>query len=313
MLSDPNLNYVKDLYKNRQLKRIVNVYQQTYINLIGQGFGDFLRGSIYLTYLCSILGLEFDIDIQNHPMVVCLNNTHSFYQYSASEIEAFSSCCLSEEDEKDVIGKFIEKINNYTGETYYLFNNFKPLFDIENPKFNIIQKARSIIIPKIEPIKFVLDRLDNKLDLYNLKRNQYGVLHIRCGDYFMNLTKIDSDVNKHQISQKHINDIITYINKYMNKTKKYILLGDSNKIKKYVSSKFNNIITFDDEITHLGEDVKINNIAIMETLVDFNMMRFSNGIISFSAYGHGSGFSKYCSSIYDVPFKQIILTPILLY
>lgn len=49
------------------------------------------------------------------------------------------------------------------------------------------------------------------------------------------------------------------------------------------------------------------------TLIDFNIMRFSNFIISFTAYGHGSGFSKYCSTLYHVPFEQILLQPCLTY
>jgi hypothetical protein len=70
---------------------------------------------------------------------------------------------------------------------------------------------------------------------------------------------------------------------------------------------------FNTEITHLGEDKSNNNNAVLETLIDFNIMRFSNFIISFTAYSHGSGFSKYCSTIYDVPFEQILLQPSLTY
>jgi rod shape determining protein RodA len=64
VLDEPNLEYIKYMYKNTKLKKIVNVYQKNYINIKGQGFGDFLRGSIYLTYVCMVLGLDFDIDIK---------------------------------------------------------------------------------------------------------------------------------------------------------------------------------------------------------------------------------------------------------
>ena len=97
--------------------------------------------------------------------------------------------------------------------------------------------------------------------------------------------------------------------RYCSKEKQYIVVGDSNKIKKIISSKFNNILNFHTEITHLGEDDNINNNALIETILDFNMMRFSNSIISFTAYGHGSGFSKYCATLYNIPFNQILLKP----
>jgi hypothetical protein len=162
------------------------------------------------------------------------------------------------------------------------------------------------------PKDFILEILDNKLDTCNLKKNQYGVIHIRAGDYFMNIKK-NIDADKHQISVKHLNDIITFISRYCSKQKKYILVGDSDKIKKIVSSKFNNIINFDTQITHLGEDDNMNDNAIIETIIDFNIMRFSNNIICFSAYGHGSGFSKFCATLYNLPYNQIILQPMLSY
>jgi hypothetical protein len=311
VLDEPNLEYIKYIYKNTKLKKIVNVYQKNYINIKGQGFGDFLRGSIYLTYVCMVLGLDFDIDIKNHPMSMYLKNDISLYNIDYSNIEAFIDYCNNIENERKFIINFIRKLNNYNEENLYLFNNFKPSFDIENPKFNIIQKARDLIIPKIEPKDFILELLDNKLDTYKLKRNEYGIIHIRGGDYFMNIKKVD--VNKHQISVKHVNDIITFISKYCSKEKKYIVVGDSDKIKKIVSNKFNNIINFETKITHLGEDDNINNDALIETILDFNIMRFSNSIISFTAYAHGSGFSKYCSTIYNVPFYQIVLQPTLSY
>jgi len=306
-LDTPNLGYIKSVYKNTKLKKIVNVYQKNYTNSKGQGFGDFLRGSFYLTYVCMVLGLEFDIDIKNHPMSTYLNNDISLYNINYTNIEAFIDHSLGV-NEKQFILNIIQKLNKYDEEIFYLFNNSIPLFDIENPQFNIVQKARDIIIPKIEPKDFILKMLDNKLDMCNLKRNQYGIIHIRAGDYFMNIKK-NVDSNKHQISVKHVNDIIRFISKYFSKEKKYIVVGDSDKIKKLISSKFNNIINFETQITHLGEDDNINGNALIETILDFNIMRFSNSIISFTAYRHGSGFSKYCATLYNIPFNQIILQP----
>ena len=309
ILDNPNLDYIKSIYKNTKLKKIVNVYQKKYINIKGQGFGDFLRGSIYLTYICLVLGLDFDIDIKNHPMSMYLNNNISLYNINYSNIEPY--ICY-DNNETNFIINFIKKLNNYNEEIFYLFNNSQPLFNIANPKFNIIQKARNIIIPKIEPKKNVLDILDNKLDMCNLKRKKYGVIHIRAGDYFMNIQK-NVDSHKHQISFKHINDIITFISLYCSRKKKYIVVGDSDKIKRYITAKFSNLIMFDTKITHLGESNTNDNTSILDTFIDFNIIRFSNFIISFSGYGHGSCFSDYCAKLYNIPYNKILLEPILSY
>jgi hypothetical protein len=297
-----NINLEEIPYTNKKLKKIVNVFQKQYTNMVGQGLGDFLRGSIYLTYICNVLNLDFDIDLHNHAISKFLNITDSSYNICYSNVSA----------SKAIQKNLINTLDNYEGEIYYLYNNFTPLFDIENPKYNIIQKARKLIIPKIEPKLFVLNILDKKLEMSGLKQNTYAVIHIRCGDYFMNIKK-NIDTEKHQISTKHVNDILDTLKKNLNPNKKYIIIGDSNKIKKYIANNFTNIIMFNSQITHLGEDQSNSEIPILDTLIDFNIMRFSNFIISFTAYGHGSGFSKYCATIYNIPFKQIILYPILIY
>ena len=55
-------------YKNKILKKIVNVYQLKYKNGIAQGFGDFINGSFFLLQLCIKFNLEFDMDLSNHPI-----------------------------------------------------------------------------------------------------------------------------------------------------------------------------------------------------------------------------------------------------
>lgn len=193
MCEPPNLEYIRYMFKNQKLKKIVNVYQKKYINAIAQGFGDFLRGSVYLTYICKVLNLDFDIDLANHPMASFLN----FKNYSSQilpekyeNIEAFIDRYNDKHHEKIFINNFINKLNSCSEETIYVFVNYKPLFNIENPGYGIISKARNIIIPKIEPNTDILNDLDNKLSLNDLSRNAYAVIHIRCGDYFMKIKKI---------------------------------------------------------------------------------------------------------------------------
>ena len=123
LLDKPNLGYIKSIYKNTKIKKIVNVYQKQYTNTKAQGFGDFLRGSIYLTYICIILELDFDIDIKNHPMSKYLNYDTSLYNINYSNIEAFIDYSVGV-NEKQFILNFIQTLNNYNEEIFYLFNNY---------------------------------------------------------------------------------------------------------------------------------------------------------------------------------------------
>jgi len=311
MYKTPNLGYIKEFYTNKKIKKIVNVYQKQYTNIKGQGFGDFLRGSIFLTYICLVLNLEFDIDLKNHPLSNLLEINEKIYNVNYSNIYAIIDYGDHTKEKSNVLS-FINLLNNWNGEICYIFINCIPRFPIENPIYGIIQPARKVIIPKIEAKQYILDILDKKLTEKGLSRKNYIVIHVRCGDYFMNIKK-NIDTEKHKISSKHINDIVKILKNNCGPKKKYIIVGDSNEIKKEISSKFSNMIVFDTEITHLGEDTRNNEKALIETLLDFNIMRFSNFIVSFTAYGHGSGFSRYCASIYNIPFRQVILQPTLEY
>lgn len=282
------------------LKKIVNVY---YLNC-GAGFGDFLRGSLFLIDICIERGLDFDMDISHHPMSNFLNYDYNINRKNidlSKIITVITSDSSITNNQRFIT---ISKINSCTEENLYLFcNNFCP-----DLKLNIM-KAIDIIISKIEPKQFILDLLDNKLNTYQLKRKQYDVIHIRTGDYNMNIKLREDNYNSHNhsMSIKHLNDIIHYIHTHTDQSNQIILIGDNHQFKKIISSYFNYIKIFDSNITHLGESLNPTNDAIMDTLIDFNLMRFSNRIISFSLYAHGSGFAKYSSFIYDVPFEQIIL------
>jgi hypothetical protein len=63
------------------------------------------------------------------------------------------------------------------------------------------------------------------------------------------------------------------------------------------------------KIEHLGgESLKSDKTnGVMNTLLDFYLMSYSNAIFALSAYGHVTGFSKYCAVINKIPFNFIIL------
>lgn len=303
--SDLIVTHIRKNFKNQKLKKIVNVFQMMYINEKSQGIGDFFRGSIYLTYLCKLLNITFDINLSNHPVSAHFINQETEdatinYNNIYAHIEYMS------------IIDFIDKLNACDEEIAYLYCNYDVIFDIENPKHGVIHHARNIIIPKIEPKEYVLNLMDEKLSSINLQRKQYNVIHIRCGDHFMIMKDAVDCENKKRISAKHANDIINDIRTNSNKNVKYILIGDSSSMKKIVSKEFNNVFSFNTKIIHLGEKCNLNNYdekSIIETLIDFSIIRYSNHTTSYSAYGHGSGFSKQCAHIYGIPFKQISLKP----
>ena len=56
-------------------------------------------------------------------------------------------------------------------------------------------------------------------------------------------------------------------------------------------------------ITHLGYNLLVKYDAVKNTLVDFYLMSQSRHIYSYSVYTHGSGFSKWCAVLYNIPYE----------
>lgn len=70
MIPKPNAS----LIKQRGINRLVNVYQLKYKNDENvTGFGDFIRGSFYMMYVCEVCNLNYNIVI-NHPVSRFLKN-----------------------------------------------------------------------------------------------------------------------------------------------------------------------------------------------------------------------------------------------
>lgn len=299
--------YIRKNFKNSKLKKVVNVFQMNYMNDKSQGIGDFFRGSVYLTHLCELLNVRFDIHLLNHPLHICLMNQEN--EYESMQPDKVYSYIDKTNRRHEFIIDFINVLNACHEEIAYVYFNYDPRFDIEHPNHGIIHHARNIIIPKIQPTESVLSLMDNKLAEISVQRKQYRIIHIRLGDHFM----IKRECNHlKRIFQTHMNYIINDIGKRLSQNEKYIIVGDNNIAKNMITRIFNNVHMFNTEIIHLGEKTNLNAMSersLIDTFVDFCIIRYSRSVVSYSAYGHGSGFSKQCAHLYGVPFQQILLRP----
>jgi len=102
---------------------------------------------------------------------------------------------------------------------------------------------------------------------------------------------------------KNVNNTLLKIFKLNlnNLSLKYLLLSDCNMLKLYLKKQYPKLIIAINEITHLGESIDQNDNYIMNTLTDFFIMSKFNNIYAMSPYAHGSGFSEYCSIMFNIP------------
>jgi hypothetical protein len=285
-------------FNNPVLKKIVNVYQPKYINLCAQGFGDYLRGCFCLYQICQLYGLEFDMDISNHPMFPFLDNSNkeNYSSMDRNKIAWFTNpnyipihSTSYTHNHVQFHNEFITLLNKIQEPTYFLFCNSFPIFKTYS------NNLRLCVLQKINPNFVIKEEVENCLKQLGLEKKTFGIIHIRTGDNHL--------LNNYTLKLNYVQKIIKILKPFLILKKKYLILSDNNEIK-YFFKKYHNCVFHLKSPTHLGENGDKTDEKIKNTLIDFYIMQHANFIISLSPYAWGSGFSQWCSLLYKVPYKN---------
>jgi hypothetical protein len=290
-------------FTNTNVKKIVSVYQLNYINNTSYGFGDFIRGCFYVMQLSKLLKIEFDMDISNHPINKYIENSGKNPNINYNQIEFVIGHNRPDHLWRnkqpylniDFANTIIDKLNNYhDSDTYYFFTNAFPIF------YNFMDVGRQMMKNRLKPNNFMKDYIEYTLNELKLEKNTYSTIHIRTGDKYLN--------NGEHMNYRFIYNIKTKINKLIVPNKKYLIISDSNVFKLSLKS-YPNFYILNRQIEHLGGDnlKSTDSPGVMNTLLDFYLMSYSNSIFCLSVHDHISGFSQYCSVINKIPFNYIIL------
>ena len=299
------LQNISKRFNNPKLKKIINTYHLKLKNSNTPGFGDYLRGCFSLYQVAKILGLEFDMDLKKHPMSKFLATTTDSENINYNKICRFNNDNYAGVDSNKQLKKkspeFLNELVNHLNsinneENYYLFSNAFPIFS------KIRNEAKQFIKSKIAPNQMMQQNIRLRMSTLGLKRKEYSVIHLRVGDgYLLNNDAINREslVFLEQISQ--------FLKNNMSTNSRYLLLSDNNYIKKLMKEKIPSLIIQNRPITHLGEQSTLSDVEVMNTMLDFYTMANSNKIFSFSKFGWGSGFSEWCSVVYNIPYVKIIV------
>ena len=288
---------------NKNLQTIVQVYQYDFVNKKSSGLGDFLRGSFYLMQLSRILNVGFKIDLSNHPISEYIINNGKSSDINYNNIQFVVG--MNRPDipysinppnntyfDVNVANKIIRELNKSRSKNVGLFTNAFPIY------YNFLDYGRNFIKSQLMPNTKMTDYIHNAFNNLRLKPNTYAVIHIRAGDEYLSTDQAKSP--------PFTNQILNIINKIKNPAKKYLILSDNNALK-LLLKKIPNFYVYMHHIEHLGGEINYNKKSdgIKNTLLEFYLMSYSNSILSLSVYDHISGFSRYCSEIYNIPFRNI--------
>jgi len=296
--------------KNDNITSITNIptiyfiYQYKYKhNTQVTGFGDFIRGCFYIMQFSEKYNIYFDFNIYNHSLKKYLN----YFYLKEDIINTVSKDILFFQKEnchyftKNNVINYIysdvdkELLNVIKQTPSYNKNKYLYLINHPNERF-ITEQHKNKIRELFEPTLELQMMIDNSLSSINLIKYKYIIIHIRMNDSSFNGDYIN-------FKNEQINYIINIINSIKkNRDEELFLISSNNVVKNYILQKLPKIKTIFKEISHIGESKLNNDDSLINTLLDFYTMSYSKHIYSFSVYEHGSGFSKWCAKMYNIPY-----------
>ena len=314
-----NNTYKESLLKNENTiiynNPIINIptihiiYQYKYKNNVSvTGLGDFIRCCFYILQFSDNYNINIDFNVYKHPIKTYLKyflNKEDISKSISNNISFFEKKNYTYFTKNNIIDyyyynidndlfKFIKQIETYDKHKY--------LYLINHPDETRIFEQHKIKIRELfEPVYELQMKIENMLTSLNLIKHKYKIIHVRLNDDSFNGDYIN-------FTDKQTINIINTINAIKKTTTDDIFLLCSNNVfKKHIIQQTPNIKTIFSEISHIGESTITTDDSLINTLIDFYIMSYSNHIYSFSVYEHGSGFSKWCAVMYNIPYICIKL------
>lgn len=294
--------------KNKNVQKIYHVYQEKYLdNNFATGFGDFIRSCFFIIQFCFKYNFEYEIII-NHPIACFFNKFNISYPISKSKPFIYNNIQMFTEtnwhknvyDKNNYILNFqlkTEKLSQYS-----LYLNQLPVIDNSIFSYNIFfpvsiisEEEKNIVRSLFEPTNEITEYLQQTFSLLQITSNNFIIIHIRSGDLYLTGKNKTFNIVYFNAIKNEISNLIFNNN--------VVLIADNNEIKYLLKMEFPSLKLDYKQITHIGEGIELEREKVKNTLLDFYIMSRASYIYSFTSYPHGSGFSYWCSVVYNIPYK----------
>jgi len=295
-----------DRIRKRGIKIINNIYQSKYGHgkENSTGFGDFLRGCYFILEFCENYNFQPKIVFNNCISKFLLIKTHNLERI-ANVLKGIT-CCKNNnfresiiengiiheplKDSKNMMADFVDyvvKTQQYNGNSFMYCNSF-PLNEIPEKNKEYMKKI-------LEPTNEMQLIINQTLYELSISFKEYIVIHIRAGDSYLK-------EGKKTFTNGYISNLINNIKNDVNRENNYLLMADTNDVKKIIQKYFPNFKTLMNPITHFGEGIILEEEKVKNSLIDFYLLAHSKSIFSYSVYQHGSGFSYWCAKTFNIPY-----------
>ena len=285
-------------HKLQNVKKIVNVFQSFYKHKKGCGLGDFIKGSYFLYQYCKIANKECEINMRYHLISDMVDIEYP--EIPSTDQQAIEICDHKNYhpnvfDKHNIIHYIstIDSIHSYLSrctiahQTMYVYITCYPLFTIEDD-------ARTFIKYSFTPSYLIDHMVSSMLEPHQLETRTYHLIQIRCGDSCL--------IRHDTLHMNSILQLVSAIKNHMESRKTYILIADSDALKKTMVSYLPELIIHDYAVAHTGEGVDQQSEGVVGTTIDYILLSGALSIYSISTYEHGSSFSKWCAETYRIPY-----------
>lgn len=299
-------NNNKRLYTSKPIisnliKKINIVYQYEYLNNEHvTGFGDFIRSCYFINQISEKYNIEVSFHINKHPIKKYLkyfeNNDFisdkimkniPFFKTENYVYTYYNNIVNYKYKNIDpILVNYLNSLQLYDGNVY--------LYLINHPDEEYITHIHKEKIANIfKPTNYLNDKITYAMNQLSLNKDKFKVIHIRTEDEFL---------NNNIILKNRINYIMYTLRSVISQTHNDLfLISNNNYLKNILLHKIPKLKTIINDISHTA-DKNTNDEKLINTLKDFYIMSNSNCIYSFSVYKHGSGFSKWCATTYNIPY-----------
>jgi hypothetical protein len=172
---------------NNNILKIVNVYQHKYKNVFTFiGFGDYLRGCLFLVNFCRINKIEYNFDLNDFVFNKYFKNNNLNLTNEIRDniyyFEKQNTCRDSfKYNEYFIFDNFLEQFIEFCNNTK-VYNNTIYILTNARPILNILDEDRKIMQDIFQPNIIIQNEIQDILLNLNIEKYNYNVIHIRFGD-----------------------------------------------------------------------------------------------------------------------------------
>lgn len=280
------------------------VYQHQYANAHTTGFGDFIRGIFFMLQFARHHHLHIEFFINQHPLKKWI--AHFSTQPDLDTALAATIPFIDTANYKYTTN--IHHVIDYTYKHHYAAfqrsltwlpkrRQIKYFYTTDHPNpRHITNEDVAHVRNLLEPTGPMNRMVQEAMNQLKLTSRQFVTIHVRTTDQCFAGTTCPTVSTSMRSLIKWVNRIIQF-----HTSSDIVLLSSDNRVKTALQVACPKIKCLIYPISHIGTK-QTDDTGIVNTLKDFYIMSHSLHIYSFSAYDHGSGFSKWCALTYGIPY-----------